>query len=369
MQRTVALRLGPSPAQRSALLALRAEYARACNLVVPFAVENRCWNRVALHHLAYYRVREATALGSQMVCNALRQVADAYRVLKIGKDDDVPTLRFRDTGSVHFDKRTYSLKGETVSLYTLGGRVVVPLVLGDFQRRYLETGTPKEAELVCRKGRWYFHLVLDLPDAVPVATSGVLGVDLGENVVAATSSGTLFGGGALRHHRDRYLALRGRLQSNGSRSAKRRLRHVSGRESRHVTHVNHCVSKAIVAEAVRSGAGVVALEDLTHIRKRIRAGKRVRSRLHRWAWRQLQDFVEYKAHAAGLSVLYVCPAYTSQTCSDCGSLGQRTKHRFRCSTCGSQQHSDTNGARNLCGLALSAVSATGAVSHPHGSAA
>lgn len=91
---------------------------------------------------------------------------------------------------------------------------------GAFQKAYLEQGTPKEAELVFRGGKWFFNLVLELPDRPPTRGNLTLGVDLGENNMATTSSGKILGGGQLRHNRDRYLALRRRLQSNGSQSAK-----------------------------------------------------------------------------------------------------------------------------------------------------
>ena len=87
----------------------------------------------------------------------------------------------------------------------------------------------------------------------------------------------------------------------------------------------------------------------------------MRSRLHRWSFDQLRQFVEYKAQAAGIQLLYVNLAYTSQTCSCCGNLGHRLKHRFSCSTCGSLQHSDLNASRNLCKFALSIEGATCAV--------
>ena len=87
------------------------------------------------------------------------------------------------------------------------------------------------------------------------------------------------------------------------------------------------------------------MEDLRQLRSRIRAGRRMRSRLHRWAFRQLQVFVTYKAAALGIAVVYVDPAWTSQTCSDCGALGIRLRHRFTCS-CGLRAHSDVNAARN-----------------------
>src|SRR5699024_9308620 len=212
MKRTVSIKLTPTPEQSQAFAQLQAEFAKACNLIVPFARDNRCWNRVALHHLAYYPVRETTNLGSQMVCNALKAVADAYKVLKLKKSDEVPTIGFKSTGSIHFDARTYSIKEKAVSLYSLTGRQVVEMTLGDFQFSYLATGRPKEAKLIRKAQQWYFNLVLDLPDAAPFNGGGVMGCDVGENVLISTSTGKLVGGGPLRYHRDRFLALRCRLQ-------------------------------------------------------------------------------------------------------------------------------------------------------------
>lgn len=352
--RTVSLKLVTAPEQVAALSALADSYALACNAIVPLAIERRCWNRVALHHLAYYPVRELIpTLGSQMVCQAVHRVADAYKVLKankgITKDKPVPTIAFRPT-SVNFDKRTYSIKGNTLSLFTLSGRAKIPFVCGKHQRNLLSSGVPKEAKLIVRKGVWYFNLALDLPDVAPVSGGGVFGLDVGENNLAASSTGKVWGGGKLRHNRDIYLAHRRRLQSNGSRAAKRKLRAISGREQRHVKHINHETSKAILAEAIRSGASGIRMEDLTHIRANIKAGKRVRTRLHRWAFRQLQDFVAYKAQGAGLSVVFVDPAYTSQMCNVCGGIGKRVKHSFSCS-CGNRAHSDVNASRNIAGFA------------------
>ena len=237
--------------------------------------------------------------------------------------------------------------------------------LGNFQKAYLEKGTPKEAELIKKPKGWFLNLVLEVPDAEPGKTGGVLGVDLGESNLATTSSGKLFDGGKLSHERDKFLNLRKRLQRNGSKSAKQLLQKVSGRESRHVRHVNHEVSRKIVAEAVRTGCSTIAMENLTNIRKRIKAGKRVRSRLHRWAWRELQDFVEYKAKEAGIQVVYVNPAYTSKTCSVCGNTGVRQKHRFSCPVCGRLAHADLNAGLNIASLGLTAVRSTGAVNHRH----
>ena len=363
---TASIRLNTTPMHAGRLSALRTAYVDGCNRLVPLVQAERCWNRVGLHHLGYRRLRQETPLGAQMVCNAIHSVCSAYRSQhargRIAYNRPVPLLNF-DRGGVHFDRRTYTLKGEAVSLNALQGRIRVPMILADHQRQILQKGAPKEADLVIRKGRWFFNLVVEVAESRPVAVGPALGVDVGENTLAATSTGQIWGGESLRERRDRHLALRRRLQSNGSQSAKQTLRQVSGKERRRVKHLNHETSKGIIEEARKAGATTIVMEDLTHIRDRILAGKRVRTRLHRWAFRQLQDFVEYKARIAGIAVEYVNPAYTSRTCSACGRLGTRWKHRFECS-CGFRAHADLNASRNLAWIGAAAAAPRAAVDTP-----
>ncbi|MBA3751473.1 IS200/IS605 family element transposase accessory protein TnpB, partial [Candidatus Dependentiae bacterium] len=114
---------------------------------------------------------------------------------------------------------------------------------------------------------------------------------------------------------------RRRLQRKGTKSSKRKLKKTSDKEARHIKHTNHSLSKAIVQETVDSGCFVIALENLTNVRDRIKATKRLRFRLHGWAWAQLQRFIVYKAQAVGLKVVFVNPAYTSKTCAECKQRG------------------------------------------------
>jgi len=360
MKRTISIRLESCKWQSKKLLDLRQAFFFACNQLTSVVIENRCWNRVDLHKLSYYKIRAESPLGSQMVCNAIFAVCKAYKNRNIVKDGTMPQIRFHNNRSVHFDKRTYSIKGDSLSLYTLEGRITVKMRLGHFQQGYLSEGEPKEAELCFKNGHWYFNLVLDLPDPPLKEHSAILGVDLGENNLAAISSGQIFGGGKIRHERDRFLNKRRKLQSNGSQSARQLQKKISGREARRMKQINHEVSKKIIKEAIGQNIGMIALENLTNFRKRIKRGKRIRTRLHRWAFAQLQTFIQYKAEASGIRIAFVNPAYSSQTCSCCGALGVRERHTFKCS-CGNQQHSDLNASRNLCRFALSLENATCAV--------
>ena len=72
------------------------------------------------------------------------------------------------------------------------------------------------------------------------------------------------------------------------------------------------------------------------------------------AWRQFLECLRYKAEYAGSHCVQVNPAYTSQTCSICG-----TRHKlklfdriFHCPVCGFQLNRDVNAAINILALGM-----------------
>ena len=222
MKRTISLKLTLTQEQSDALLETQKTFAEACNKLVPCVIENRCWNQYSLHNLAYYPLREALpVLGSQMVCCALKKVCCSFKVLKIKKSQEVPTITFKQSASIHYDKRTFSLKDGVLSLFTVLKRTRCSFQMGFHQKQYLLVGKIKEGELIRKGKRWFFNLVLDIPDVASATSGTVFAIDVGENNLATTSSGKIHGGEELRHKRDRFLARRRKLQSNGSRSAKR----------------------------------------------------------------------------------------------------------------------------------------------------
>jgi len=98
------------------------------------------------------------------------------------------------------------------------------------------------------------------------------------------------------------------------------------------TWVNPCICKAIVSRAKATNS-TIALEDLTGIGERVNQpprSKTERRRSNSWAFYQLRQFVHYKALRAGVKVVVVPPAYTSQICHQCLWIGQREGKRFRC---------------------------------------
>ena len=84
---------------------------------------------------------------------------------------------------------------------------------------------------------------------------------------------------------------------------------MSGRQRRFQAAVNHKISKDRVAKAKALGVGI-AMEELSDIRDRIEptATKAFKRRFGNWGFHQLRGFVEYKATAAGVPVVFVDPA-------------------------------------------------------------
>jgi IS605 OrfB family transposase len=112
--------------------------------------------------------------------------------------------------------------------------------------------------------------------------------------------------------------------------------------------VNHCITKQIVESLPENS--IIVLEDLKHIRKRVKLRKRQRRRIHSWSFFQLEEFLRYKADARAIKVDYVDARYTSQKCSRCGHISKsnRTSQAvFKCTHCGLSLNADLNASRNI----------------------
>src|SRR5262249_39669184 len=137
--------------------------------------------------------------------------------------------------------------------------------------------------------------------------------------------------------------------ATSTKAAKRRLKQLAGKESRFRRWVNHTIAKALVTHAKDTKAALV-LEDLTHIRTRTTVRKGQRSKHHSWSFRQLREFIAYKAKRAGVLVVFIDPRNTSRTCSQCGFVDKRNRRsqvEFSCIRCGHTAHADLNAARTL----------------------
>lgn len=185
MNSLLRIRLKTDSEQRQRLLALQQVFAEACNRLVSTVRANRCWNRVALHHMTYKSLREQfPALGSQMVCNVIYSVCRASRLVYQHQDSPfnlarlggkpLPLLRFADNCPVYFDRHTLSLKGSVLSLFTLHGRTRFELALQPGASDALQTCKLREVVLSRRAdGEFELSFWLERADGSLAACSPV----------------------------------------------------------------------------------------------------------------------------------------------------------------------------------------------------
>jgi putative transposase len=378
---TVSCKLKVSQSQAAKLDATMEAFGQALNWVNQNTPE-KVANAVKLQSLCYREIRAQFGLSSNLAQQICRRVASARKVAQ-QKNRPVKALSLRDAnankgGFATYDARIFSFREKdwTVSLTTVEGRERFELAIGRYQRERLAGSNPKSATLVKRKdGSYSIQICVETEPSPPQRTGRVLGVDLGRTDIAHTSEGDNWNGQQLNRVRDHYSRLRAALQrkaSKGTRSSRRRcrelLQRLSGKERRFQAWVNHRISKAIVSRAKATNSAI-ALEDLTGIRERVNQqprSKTERRRANSWAFYQLRQFLEYKARVAGVSLILVPPAYTSQTCHRCLHIhpdptqSYRSGKQFKCGHCGWEGDADLNGA-NVIAL-LGAV-----VNQPRGS--
>jgi putative transposase len=354
MQSVTKLRLFASPDERRMLFATMERYNAACNAVSPVAFSERQFSNIGLQKRLYSHVRETFGLSAQMAQLAIRKVAGSYRSTKeaikeqnkvlaaLGKPLKTLTeLSFREHGAIGYDARVLSLGQNRVSIWTLEGRIKLRYSKPAY---FPAVTTVKQTDLVYRDGAFWLYATVETPDTEPAEPTEYLGVDLGVVNIATTSDGEAFSSAATEKVRQRYGRLRGALQKTGTRSAKRKLRKIAGREHRFKTDTNHVISKQIVCAAEGTKRGI-ALEDLNGILLRTTVRHDQRERHHKWAFHQLRSFIEYKAQRAGVTVQVIDGAYTSQQCSVCGFVhpdNRLTQAAFRCLACGHTENADLN---------------------------
>ncbi|MFB6077804.1 MAG: RNA-guided endonuclease InsQ/TnpB family protein [Halarchaeum sp.] len=356
VRRTAITRLRLDAEQRALLDETIAEWKRGCQLAVDLAWGTHTTKR-GVQSLAYDEIRSATELGSQHAVLATHRAAEAITGCVERRKSGVRACKPQFTAStIPFDARTMTLFDDgTVSLSTTSDRIRCSLALStstdSYQRRFLESAnwTVTESTLSARDGSFFLHIgfrrhKMDSEQSPP-EDGTVLGVDLGLENIAVTSTAFFASGSELAHRLRQFEAVRNSLQRTGTRNAHRTLVAMRGRSKRHLRDVLHQTSSALVDEAIRYECNVIAFERLTHIRDRVDA-----SWGHRWAFRTIYEQVAYKALVHGIAVQQVSPAYTSQRCSECGHTApenRASRDHFTCTCCGTEANADYNAAKNI----------------------
>ena len=381
LTKTIKLHIHTTPEQETLFRQMTEQYRQACNFVSAHIFEHQFdLAYQSLNQKLYGLLRGRFGLKSQMAQSSIKTTIARYKTVKTqlsqkpykfrdenGEWQYVPKtlewlwkpVTFRRPQADLVRNRDYSFvgNGQILSINTLVGRVKCTFEGGHFAK-YLDgsydLGTAKLVEL---KGLWYLHIPVTkvVEEFRKENVRHVVGIDRGLRFLATTydeQGRTGFVSGkeisAKRHH---FQKLRRQLQSKGTKSAKRVLKRISGRENRWMTDVNHRISKTLVEKFGRDTLFV--LEDLAGVsfeESNLSKSAQQNCDLRSWAFYQLEQFLTYKARENRSEVLKVSAKYTSQRCPKCGTIRKENRdhhrHVYACQ-CGYESNDDRVGAMNI----------------------
>ncbi|MHB1455618.1 MAG: RNA-guided endonuclease InsQ/TnpB family protein [Armatimonadota bacterium] len=354
MQRTIRLQLNTTEEQVTALVDTVKQYTDCFNAVASLGFNQHITNGVALHKQTYYLLRQQyPELPAQLVCASRVKATEATKsALALQKKGRHVTCPHGVRVPIRYDARTYRIlpADSAVSLASNSGRQIVAFNMNPYVLEMLGKSVSFDsADLIYRKGRFFLHVVITLPDVEFVTSGQVVGVDLGITRPAVTSNKLFHGERRWKEINQRYFRLKCKLQAKGTKSAKRHLKTLGGKVQRFRRDCDHVISQRII-ESVNPGT-VIAVENLENIRVTTKQrGRKSRRRMHSWSFAQLRGFLEYKDEEAGCRVEDVDPRHTSTTCSRCGytnRLNRLSQSVFKCRLCAYELNAELNAGINI----------------------
>lgn len=367
------------------------QYRQACNYISEYIFTHGFQlNQLKLQKEIYNDIRVRFGLKSMMAQSAIRSTIARYKNVNTQLKQN--PYRFQDVNTkkwyrvsknlewlekpINFARpqvdlvrnRDWSkLANGKLSINTLEGRIIATPICSDNFEKYFSSGWKLGgAKLVEHGDNWYLHIsATKLIEAVSTEQIiHVVGIDRGIrfHAVCYDEQGktTFFSGSRARIKRNKFAKVRAELQSKGTKSAKRVLKRISGRENRWMTDVNHCLSKTLVRKYGENTLFV--LEDLTGVtfdKHNLKGSNESRYEKRSWAFYQLEQFLTYKANLNHSAILKVPAQYTSQRCPKCGYVDKKSRnhksHIFKCK-CGYCSNDDRVGAMNIQQLGVRYVS-------------
>jgi len=322
MKLTLKIKLLPNDSQFKSLKNTLIEANTACNYISEVAFKKKIFNQFKIHKETYYVIKDTFNISAQMAVRCISKVADSYKIDKKVKRE------YKLLGGIAYDSRILTYANNTISIWTVDGRLKgIKFVCHNTNYLPYIKG---EADLVLKKGKFYLFQTVEVPDEEIKDIEEFIGVDFGLTDIAVTSDNKKHSAEWLNKYREKKQRIRSSVQSKGTKSSKRLLKRLSGREKTTATIINHTIAKSIVSNAKEQGKGI-SIEDLTNIRFTSKnRNKTFRTKLGRWNFSQLRSFLTYKSLLSGVKLVAINPRYTSQTCNECKHIGKRTNKVFEC---------------------------------------
>jgi len=353
--RTVVFPINPTEEQRDSLSETMKLYSKAYKHCIDVAWDMEKLSAVEVHKKTYRKLKKELGLKSQYVCSSRNRAVESVKAMRVLRKKGKKITKPRaEIIPIRLDARTLSFDRprEIVSIATQKGRIKIPLIWHKQAMRYKDWGCKAGEVGINKKGKWVIRLIFEKMIKKPKRTNHVIGVDRGIRQAIVSSDNRFLGIRAWKERERKLLLLKARLQSKGTKSARRHLKKLSGKLRRFKENCDRIVAKDLLSNLMPGDT--IVFEKLTNIRERCgqrrKARKKHRSNMGRWSFKRLENAINYVAELNGIYVGYVEPHYTSQMCSKCGIIlkSNRENQYFYSCSCGLKLNADLNASRNIC---------------------
>jgi IS605 OrfB family transposase len=176
-------------------------------------------------------------------------------------------------------------------------------------------------------GHYYINLIW-FKEILTRYSGKSIGIDMGYKKLITSSDGQIVNGNLT----DIYTKISKKRQ--GSKSFKKTLIHRDN-------EINRLCNELNLDNVYR-----IVIEDLNNVKHK---KKYYTNKIQRWSYRKTIDKIARISEVKGIELVKVSPAYTSQTCSNCGHVDENSRNgeQFSCTCCGYQIDADYNAAVNI----------------------
>ena len=178
---------------------------------------------------------------------------------------------------------------------------------------------------------FYFTLVYEKDD-LPKKLNGIpVGADCGYKKLLVLSDGQIVGTSL----ESQYLKITKKKQ--GSKNFKQSL-------AERDKLINQELNKIDLSQINQ-----LVIEDLKNVKHKSKLFRKINNKLQRWTYPKVFGKLDRLCQENGILLTKVNPAYTSQTCSGCGTLDKKSRQGevFKCTSCNLEIDSDFNASINI----------------------
>jgi len=301
---------------------------------------------------------------SQTLCDVTKRIDLAFKAffrrVKSGEKPGYPRFRSK----FRYDSFTYPQFGfkllkNVVQLSKIGG---IKIKLHRPIEGIIKTCTVKRTPT----GKWFVAFVCDVNhEPIKQPINPVIGIDMGLKNFATLSNEETIKAPQFFRKEEKALTMANRKLSKKKRGAKdrARARRVVARIHERIKWKRHNFAHQLSRKLV-DRFNTICVEDLSINDMQKENFRCINKSIGDAAWRMFLECLRYKAEWAGTKCVQVNPAYTSQTCSDCGTRYKlKLSNRiFHCDCCDLSLNRDVNAALNILTLGMQGLDQPLAVS-------